>query len=441
MAITKAVVLAAGSGERMAPYHLARPKCLLPLLTEPLLAHLYRALKECGIQEVTLVVKPQDQLQVASVDANGLAVHWVRQLDAMGSGAAAVLADDTVPPDEPMLIVEGDVWASSVDIARVIESVTNGMPMAVLVDPLGREAPQDWIVADVDGGEVRSVWGHPRDGYWRVSGVYALSPLARAALHRPRGWGVQVPVGGMPHREYDVAEVVNTVCRLGASVAAIEAQEPVLNWDKPWHVLQGNWLLLERWAQSHDRWVGEDSTIDPTAVVRGPVRLGANSRIGHGVIIEGPVYVGDNVVIEDYAKVSHAVIGRGSRISHTAEFLGGVIMDRVYLMHNCELYGVLGDNVDIGAGTVSGTLRFDDRGTAHRVGERWETPHQGSNASYLGDYSRTGVNVVILPGKHIGPYAAVGPNIVVDRDIEPYTQVLLEQSWKVTKWGPERYGW
>ena len=214
-----------------------------------------------------------------------------------------------------------------------------------------------------------------------------------------------------------------------------------MNWDKPWHIYEGNMAVLEEWGRGPDREVGKGSTIADTAQIRGPLRMGTDSRIGHGAIIEGPVVVGDHVVIDDYAKVSHAVIGHDVVISHTAEFLGGVIMDNVYLMHNCELYGVLGQSVDIGAGTVSGTLRFDDRATPHRIKGRWEMPGVGSNASYIGDFSRTGVNVVILPGKHVGPYAVIGPGIVVNRDVEAYTEVLLEQTWTVRKWGPERYGW
>lgn len=116
-------------------------------------------------------------------------------------------------------------------------------------------------------------------------------------------------------------------------------------------------------------------------------------------------------------------------------------MDGVVLAHYCEVYGVLGESVDVGAATVFGTLRFDDARTSHRVGGRWETPEEGSNASYLGDFSRTGVNVTVLPGKSVGAYSVVGPGVVVDRDIESYRQVLVHQDWTVKEWGPERYGW
>jgi bifunctional UDP-N-acetylglucosamine pyrophosphorylase/glucosamine-1-phosphate N-acetyltransferase len=419
---------------------MARPKCLLPLLNEPLLAHLYRALASAGITDVTFVVRQADQPLVAGVPTSGLQVRWVLTDDSGGSGTAAMMGLRDIAEDETCLVVEGDVWVFAEDLTRLMDSLSDN-DMAVLVDPLRGEMPQDWLVADVAGNQVRVAWGHPREGDWRISGAYVLTPTARQALARPRRRGVRVPVGGMPHQEYDVAEVINTVVDAGGKVGACRAQKPVMNWDKPWHIYQGNLWALQQWGASQQVDAAPDSVIDPTAQIRGPLRLGRGSRIGHGAIIDGPVIVGEQVVIDDYAKVSHAVVGNGSLISHTAEFLGGVIMENVYLMHNCELYGVLGHSVDIGAGTVCGTLRFDDRETPHRITGRWETPQHGSNATYLGDYSRTGVNVVILPGKHIGPYAVVGPGVVVNRDIEAYTEVLLEQQWTVRKWGPEQYGW
>lgn len=440
MTVARAVVVAAGRGRRMAPFHLARPKCLLPLLNEPLLAHLYRALAGAGIAEVTLVVRQADQPLVASVVSEGLAVHWVTANDDGGSGTAAALGLQEIPGDETCLVVEGDVWVDAADLMRLMASLSDN-DMAVLVDPLKEEAPHDWIVADVNENQVCGAWGHPREGEWRISGVYVLTPAARQALQQPRRRGVRVPVGGMPHAEYDIAEVINTLLDAGGKVAACRAEKPVMNWDKPWHIYQGNLWALHEWGASHQIDAAPDSVIDASAVIRGPLRVGRGSRIGRGAIIEGPVIVGEKVVIDDYAKVSHAVVGDSSLVSHTAEFLGGVIMENVYLMHNCELYGVLGHSVDIGAGTVCGTLRFDDRETPHRILGRWETPKHGSNATYLGDFSRTGVNVVILPGKHIGPYAVVGPGVVVNRDIEAYTEVLLEQQWTVRKWGPEHYGW
>jgi bifunctional UDP-N-acetylglucosamine pyrophosphorylase/glucosamine-1-phosphate N-acetyltransferase len=181
--------------------------------------------------------------------------------------------------------------------------------------------------------------------------------------------------------------------------------------------------------------------VEAGVVVRGRLWVGPRSVVRQGAICEGDVMLGADVRLEDYAKVENCVIGDGSVVSHCAEVLGGVLMRNVWLMHHCELYGVLGDDVDIGAATVCGTLRFDDGETAHRVGGRWETPSIGANAAYLGDHVRTGVNVTILPGRHVGPFSAVGPGIVVAEDVPEGTLVTLRQELDRRPFGPDRYGW
>jgi len=52
----KALVLAAGEGTRLRPLTSNIPKPLLPLAGKPYLSHLFTALKNVGIQDITLLV-------------------------------------------------------------------------------------------------------------------------------------------------------------------------------------------------------------------------------------------------------------------------------------------------------------------------------------------------------------------------------------------------
>lgn len=116
-------------------------------------------------------------------------------------------------------------------------------------------------------------------------------------------------------------------------------------------------------------------------------------------------------------------------------------MDRVYLSHYMEFWGVIGSGVDLGAATVCGNLRFDDGQTTHTVLGRRETPGFAANAVFLGDYCRTGVNAVLLPGVKVGPYSCVGPGVIASEDVPARTLVLAQQILVRKSWGPERYGW
>ena len=60
----KAIILAAGKGERLRPLTSDRPKCLVPFLEKPLLAYQLEALNQVGIDDITIVGGYQcDQLK------------------------------------------------------------------------------------------------------------------------------------------------------------------------------------------------------------------------------------------------------------------------------------------------------------------------------------------------------------------------------------------
>jgi bifunctional UDP-N-acetylglucosamine pyrophosphorylase/glucosamine-1-phosphate N-acetyltransferase len=434
---------------------------LLPVLGRPLFGWQRDALRSHGIERIVAVVADEFMPMVSSFTNGPDQTVVVARGGPPGMLGAVAEGWKTLAHEswDAVVILEGDVSFHADDLKRVVDAIEDA-DAAVLVDPVPEQRPGDWITVDCQDSWVRRFSGHPRDGHLRASGVYVLGPKVVERLFRASRFGVRVPVGGMPYREYELAQVLDDAIDGGAMIHGVSAEHTVVNLDKPWQLYQANMVRANEWgafATTHGNSpsgkidssaridgvleMGPGSYVGPGVIVRGRVHLGANSVLDSGAILNGTVWIGDESRVDEYAKVSNAVLGSHSRVSHTAEVVGGVLMDGVVLAHYCEVYGVLGESVDVGAATVFGTLRFDDARTSHRVGGRWETPEEGSNASYLGDFSRTGVNVTVLPGKSVGAYSVVGPGVVVDRDIESYRQVLVHQDWTVKEWGPERYGW
>ncbi|MDE0553389.1 MAG: nucleotidyl transferase, partial [Candidatus Poribacteria bacterium] len=186
--------------------------------------------------------------------------------------------------------------------------------------------------------------------------------------------------------------------------------------------------------------LGKNSVIGPRVVVNGTLIAGANNNITNGAILHGNIFVGDQCRISDYCDVDSSAIGNRCIIGHGAE-MAGVLFDKVYLYHYCEMSGVFGCATDIGAATVCGTLRFDDKDTAIQVEGRYEVPLSGANATYMGDYCRTGVNAILMPGRRIGSYSVVGPGVILYDDVPSKTIVMAKQELITKPWGPERYGW
>ncbi len=187
--------------------------------------------------------------------------------------------------------------------------------------------------------------------------------------------------------------------------------------------------------------LGENAVIGNRVVVRGNLWVGDNAGITNGAIIEGSAVIGADTRVRDYCQIGgHSTLGVRGVYGHGAEF-SGVALDTVYCYHYCEIWGVVGEAVDFGAATVCGNLRFDDGESPWRIKGRREVPTHASNAAYFGDFSRTGVNAIIMPGRRTGVYSVVGPGVVLHDDLPDRQLTMVKQELTTASWGPERYGW
>jgi len=469
------IVLAAGAGRKFWPYSEIRNKCAFPIANEPLVGRAVRQLRALGLARILVVVGAQEgSIRAALRPLGEEGLTFVRQPASGTPGtASATLAALEISGVEfgeiHALVLYGDCVVATEDLRAAWERVAKqGADAAALCAPLDGERPQDWIGATlragraVDSKTLGSVEGHGRDATHRLAGAYALGPAAWPLLRAHPGRLRHVPVGGMPPLEAELAETIAMLAEEGRDVAAVEARHPCVDMDKPWHILEATEAVLREKAASLAE---SGSAVDPTAdisdgaEIQGPICVGPGATVGKRVVLEGPAWLGDGarvtngaivgkgVMVGERTRVSDyclvgggSVIGKECVVGHGAEF-HGVMLDRSYIYHYSEIYGVLGEAVDIGAATVCGTLRFDDAATIHRIGGRREFPRLGANATYFGDYSRTGVNVITQPGIKIGAYSCVGPGIVLYADVPSRKLILLKQETVERDWGPERYGW
>jgi len=289
--------------------------------------------------------------------------------------------------------------------------------------------------------------------------VYAFRPEALAFL-RDNPALMRVGVGGMPPVEAEIAQSLQMMVDEGETVAVIDAPGFHVDLDKPWHILEANGRVIGAMAAAL-----EGHQIDPTArvhdgadiggrlvlgpgavignrvVVDGDLWLGAGAKALNGAIVHGHAVIGQGTVVRDYCQIGGgSSLGARGVYGHGAEF-SGVALDTVYCYHYCEIWGVVGQAVDFGAATVCGNLRFDDRDTVWRIKGRPEIPTTAANAAYFGDFCRTGVNAIIMPGRRLGVYSICGPGVILHDDLPDRTMIMVAQQVTTRPWGPERYGW
>lgn len=452
--IQDAILLAAGEGRKFWPFNEVRNKCAIPVGNVPNIRRIAEALVRHGVSRIAVVIGANAASVRHALAGLEEKVRFVEGHKGAGTAGAALLGIRALGA-ERFLIVSGDLCFHDDDLKSVLGA--GSREAAALVDPMQVGEGSLWTGCEPKDGALASITGHESGARFRLLGLLAADRSIEPVLEANPGFLSRVPVGGMPPLEPDLAQ---SVADWGRPVQAILATRQVTDLDKPWHILDANRLAVE-WEM--EALAGDDihptARIDDSAEIGGPVRLGPQARIGaravvrggallgenaqvvNGPIIEGPCVVGCGARVSDYSLAgSHTVIGPRCVLGHGAE-ISGVMLEGAYLWHYCEIYGVVGRSVDIGAATVCGTLRFDDGPAEHRVLGRRERPASGANATYFGDFSRTGVNVITMPGAKIGCYSCVGAGVVVYDDVPSRTLLLLKQETVSRPWGPERYGW
>ena len=148
----KALVFAAGRGERMRPLTDATPKPLLRAGGKPLIAWHLERLAAIGVRDVVLNTSwLASQFPEVLGDGTqwGLRIRYSFEGDApLETGGGMLNALPLLGDDEPFLLVNGDVW-TDFDFAKLPRDPA-GLAHLVLVDPPA-QAPRGDFALDAQG--------------------------------------------------------------------------------------------------------------------------------------------------------------------------------------------------------------------------------------------------------------------------------------------------
>ncbi len=457
--IETAVILAAGRGNKIWPYGDTWPKAALPIANRPLIQWQIQALQACGIVNV-IVVTGHLSAQIRNAVGNQSGVDCIEQKNPQGTSDSLLYALEGVKA-EKFVVCYGDTLFAEEDLRRLLDTAEESSENTALVQPIGYLSSNEWLCANLLENKIFEILGHPREASHRLCGLYVLSRTILPHLINNPGVMRSVEVGSMPPPEAELAESLSAMIRAGGRLRAVKTQQLFFDIDKPWHLLDANEAFLKylgsRLLQDQ---IHPEAQIDPDAEVDGYLIMGEGSAIGKGVKIKGNLWlgdyaqvidgaivggncsIGDRAIVREYCRIEPgSSIGEGCVIGHAAEF-GGILMDGAYSFHYGEYWGIIGRCADLGAATVCGNLRFDDQRTIHHIRGRREIPDsQSANAAYLGDYTRTGVNAILMPGVKVGPYSVVGSGVILNEDLPNRSLVYVKQELIRTNWGPEKYGW
>ncbi|MDR6713363.1 MurNAc alpha-1-phosphate uridylyltransferase [Pseudomonas hunanensis] len=167
----KAMILAAGKGERMRPLTLHTPKPLVPVAGQPLIEYHLRALAAAGVSDVVINhawLGQQIEDHLGDGSRFGLSIRYSAEGEPLETGGGIFKALPLLG-DAPFLLINGDIW-TDYDFSR-LHAPSDGLAHLVLVDNPGHHGRGDFRL---QGEQV--VDGDEAPGTLTFSGISVLDP-------------------------------------------------------------------------------------------------------------------------------------------------------------------------------------------------------------------------------------------------------------------------
>jgi MurNAc alpha-1-phosphate uridylyltransferase len=184
----KAMILAAGRGERMRPRTDSIPKCLLPVRGRPLITYLIEQLRRGGFVEIVINVSHLGSMIESALGdgaALGVGIAYSREAEALET-AGGIAAALPLLGSEPFAVANGDVY-SDFEFARLRSAARRLAPERpahlVLVSNPPHHSGGDYCLREgmlaIEGGPRLTFSGI---GAYHPALFVPLAPLARHSL-------------------------------------------------------------------------------------------------------------------------------------------------------------------------------------------------------------------------------------------------------------------
>lgn len=327
---TKAVVLCAGKGTRMAPLSQDNPKPMLDFFGKPVLEHILDHLSSFGVRDILL--NPGhlgDQLHKHFGSTGGRSIFFVNEGSyCKGEWVSKPLGSLTTLArmqnahsafDDDFLVFCGDALVD-LDLADVMERhKSSGADVSIVARQVAPEKLSSYgiIVAD-ETSQVTSFQEKPTPaeakGDLASVGIYVVNPRALRAVSKVEGLDI-------------ATDLLPELLRIGRRVCV---QTPAFNWIDIGCCrdyfsaleqglrggIQGFQLAAEETQPGV--WVAPGGHVSKHARISGPCYVGKNAKVLAGATLAGTCVIGDNCVVSSNSYLCNAVLRHNTAVSQGA---------------------------------------------------------------------------------------------------------------------------
>ncbi len=363
----KAMVLAAGFGERMRPLTESRAKPSLPLLNRPLIAHTLEYLRRHGVTEAVINLHHQpESIRGAVGDGSrlGIKVSYSEEPGILGTAGGLKKAEDPFRGGGTFLMINSD-FVTDCDLGAALKKhrETGALVTMVLTSP--RQDAAYGVVEVDDRDRVLRIAGRPtgvsgeRTGRYNFIGLHIIEPEVldaipaggRSEINRdiyPRLLEDGKPIRAFIHpgfwREFGTPQLYidGSIALLGQGV------DPPLN-----NLRAAEGIYLDGVSTP------EDTVLEP------PILLGRGTTVGRRCSLVGGVIIGRQVRIGNGCGLRSTIVWDGARIGDDAKLADCIVTSGVYVPPGVSLSGKMILRVD---GFQGRRDRLERLGTCYMAG-------------------------------------------------------------------------
>ncbi|MEU0567467.1 glucose-1-phosphate thymidylyltransferase [Nonomuraea sp. NPDC005983] len=331
----KALVLAGGKGTRLRPLTHTSAKQLVPVANKPVLYYGLEALRDAGVTEVGLIVGDtgaEFREALGDGSAFGLRITYIHQQAPLGLAHCVLIAREFLA-DEPFIMYLGDNFLVGGITGLVDAFRASDCDAQILLTKVAE--PQFYGVAELGPeGEIIGLEEKPENprSDLAIVGVYIFSP----AIHR----AVRA-ITPSARGELEITDAITWLIDHGSRVHSHLVSGYWKDTGRLQDMLECNRIVLEqvepdvkgtvdRLSDITGRVVIEQGAVVENSVLRGPIVIGADSKIISSYV--GPfTSIGANCEVENaeieysivldsssvrgVSRIAHSLIGRNVEVS------------------------------------------------------------------------------------------------------------------------------